>query len=77
MIRYFFDIHDGAGFHRDEIGDEFEGIEDARQQVQALLPDMARDEHPSGDFHTIVCDVRDSIDRIVYRGELTYRGTRF
>ena len=74
--RYFFDIHDGDGFHRDEIGDEFDGLDDARQQAQALLPDIARDEQPGGDYYTIVCNVRDEMDGIVYRGELTYRGTQ-
>ena len=76
MTRYFFDIQDGSGFHRDEVGDEFDGLDDACQQAQALLPDIAQDEQPSGDFHIIVCNVRDEMDRIVYRGELTYRGAR-
>lgn len=75
MPRYFFDIHDGQGFHRDDFGDEFDGLDDARQQCQALLPDVARDELPDGDLREISCDVRDETGRVVYRGELIYRGT--
>lgn len=75
MPRYFFDVHDGQGFHRDDVGDEFDGFDDARQQCQALLPDIARDELPDGDLHEISCDVRDETGRVVYRGEMIYRGT--
>ena len=75
MPRYFFDVRDGKGFHRDDVGDEFDGFDDVRQQCQALLPDIARDELPDGDLHEISCDVRDETGRVVYRGEMIYRGT--
>ena len=75
MARYFFDVRDGQGFHHDDVGDEFDGFEDARQQCQALLPDIARDDLPHSDHHGISCEVRDETGRVVYRGELTYRGT--
>ena len=75
MPRYFFDVHDGQGFHRDDVGDEFDGFDEARTQAQALLPDIARDELPDGDLHEISCDVRDETGRVVYRGEMIYRGT--
>ena len=77
MPRYYFDVRDRDGFHRDEIGDEFESFDDARTQAQSLLPDIARQELPDGELHTITCDVRDDTDRIVYRGEITYHGTVF
>jgi hypothetical protein len=77
MARYFFDVRDGDGFHRDTIGDEFASFEDARDQAQALLPNIAREELPDGELHQITCDVRDETGRVVYRGELTYQGTRF
>ena len=76
MPRYYFDVRDAGGFHRDEVGDEFAGFEDARQHCQSLLPDIAREELPDGDVHTITCDVRNEAGRVVYRGEITYRGTR-
>lgn len=77
MPRFFFDVRDAKGLHRDVIGEEFESFEDARQQAQALLPDIAREELPDGEYHLILCDVRDEDDRTVYRGEISYRGTRF
>lgn len=76
MPRYYFDVEDSKGLHRDEIGDEMEDFEEARAQAQALLPDIARDELPDGELHTVTCEVRDEIDCVVYRGKLTYEGTR-
>ena len=77
MARYYFDVQDGKGFHPDDIGDDFDSFEEARKQCQALLPDIAREELPDGELHTITCNVRDDTGRVLYRGELTYRGTRF
>lgn len=77
MSRYYFDVTDGAGFHRDEFGSEYESFEDAHDQCQSLLPDIARSELPDGDLHTITCDVRDEAGCTVYRGKITYEGTRF
>ncbi len=76
MARYFFDITDGTGFHSDSFGDEFDDVEEARAQAQALLPDIARAELPDGELHIIRCDVRDHTGRIVYRAKLTFEGTR-
>lgn len=76
MPRFYFDIHDSRGFHRDEFGEDLDGFEAARAQCQSLLPDIAREELPDGELHTITCDVRDETDRVVYRGKLTYEGTR-
>lgn len=74
MARFFFDVQDGKGFHRDEAGDECASAQEARQQVQGILSDIARHELPDGDLHVIMCDVRDAKGHVVYRGELTYRG---
>lgn len=75
MPRYFFDVHDAKGLHHDRVGDEFDSFDNARTQAQSLLPDIARAELPDGDLHTVTCDVRDETGRVVYRGEITYRGT--
>ena len=76
MGRYFFDIHDCKGFHRDDFGDVFASFDEARMQAQCLLPDIAREELPDGELHVIMCDVRDEAGRAVYRGRLTYEGMR-
>ena len=77
MPRFYFDIRDSDGFHRDDIGDDFLDVAEARDQAQALLPDIAREQLPDGDSHEISCDVRDASGETVYRGELTFRGTLF
>ena len=76
MPRYFFDVRDSKGYHPDDYGTECADTEEARQQCQGLLPDIAREELPDGDLHIITCDVRDETDRTVYRGKLTYEGIR-
>ena len=40
MPRYYFDVLDAKGLHRDEIGDELKDFEEAREQAQGLLPDI-------------------------------------
>ena len=72
MARYFFDITDGKGLH----SDEFANFAEARDQAQVLLPDIARQELPGSELHVITCDIRDDTGRIVYRGKLTFEGTR-
>ena len=76
MPRYYFDVRDSKGFLHDDVGDTFDTFEEARDHCQGLLPDIAREELPDGDLHIITCDVRDQTGDVVYRGELTYRGTR-
>ena len=74
MPLYYFDIIDDGTMHRDEFGADLPGFEEARQQAQSLLPDIARDELPDGDEHTFVCEVREGERGIVYRGRLIYQG---
>lgn len=76
MPRYYFDIQDAKGSNRDDFGEELESIDEAREQCQGMLPDIVRDELPDGDLHIVTCEVRDETGRIVYRGRLTYQGTR-
>ena len=76
MPWFFFDVRDCKGLHHDEHGEQFDSFEEAREQCQALLPDIAREELPDGELHTITCNVRDEADRVVYRGRITFEGTR-
>ena len=73
MPRYYFDVRDEGGFHHDAVGDTFE---EARDHCQTLLPDIAREELPDGELHIITCDLRDETGRVVYRGKITFEGTR-
>ena len=75
MPRYYFDIIDNGVMSRDEFGVELASFEEARDQAQSLLPDIARAELPDGDQHTFVCDVREETRGLIYRGSLMYQGT--
>ncbi len=77
MPNFFFDVRDAQGLHRDEIGEDFASFEEARVQAQVLLPDIAREELPDGELHQITCEIRNDLGKMVYRGALTFRGTRF
>lgn len=74
MARFYFDISDSDGFHPDDVGDEFADFAEARAQCQSILPDIVREELPDGDLHSVVCTVRDQTGRVVYQGELTFKG---
>ena len=76
MPRYYFDIRNAEGFHRDDYGTDLANLEEAITQAQTLLPDLIREELPDGDWHDVACDVRDETDRVVYQAEVTYRGRR-
>ena len=76
MPRYYFDVHDAKGLHRDDTGDELRDFEEAREMAQSIMPDIVRHELPDGELHSVTCEVRDETDRIVYRGKLTYEGAR-
>ena len=76
MPRYYFDVRDHEGLHRDEFGDEFADFEEARCQVQAIVTGIAAKEVPDEEGRTVMCELRDESGRFVYRGEVIYRGTR-
>lgn len=76
MARYFFDVLVGGRFDRDEIGGDYAGFEQARRQCRSMLPDIARAELIDGDLPIVTCRVRDETGRVVYRGDLTFRGAR-
>lgn len=75
MTRYYFDIHDHKGFHRDSDGIECDDAEDARKQAQTILADIIREQVPNGDIHEITGQVRDHAGLIVYKAQLRLQGT--
>lgn len=77
MPQFYFDKINLKGFHRNDFGDIFDGINEAVAQTQTILTDIAREEMPDKDHHKIACEVRDDADHIVYQAELTYLGRRF
>lgn len=77
MLKYFFDVRDAKGTHRDNVGDDFVDFEEARDHAQAIISDIVREELPDGERCEVVCEIRNQSGGIVYRGEITYQGTRF
>ena len=75
MPLYFFDIIDNGALSRDDHGIELASFEEARDQAQVLLPDIVRTELLGRDLHTFVCEVREEMRGMVYRGSLTCQGT--
>lgn len=76
MPVYYFDIRRRGEDYRDEIGDRFDSVEQAMAHARSLLSDIARDHPPREDGPVVACALRDEAGRIVYRGELLYRGVR-
>ena len=58
MPCYYFDIHDGAQFARDETGVELDGINAARQEAARALGELAREILPDGNRREVVIEVK-------------------
>ncbi|RWB76899.1 MAG: hypothetical protein EOQ50_08180 [Mesorhizobium sp.] len=71
MPLFYFDIHDGYEFTRDDTGIECSSLEDVSKQAVDVLPDIAREELPNGPRRTFQVKVRDGSGRHVFRASLT------
>ncbi|MBW6425200.1 hypothetical protein KX729_27575 [Rhizobium sp. XQZ8] len=74
MARFFFDVINGHGLHRDNDGVELEGPDQVRGEVSRILTEIARDELPSDSTVHIQVNVRDDVGLDIYNGELFFRG---
>ena len=73
MPRYYFDVINGHGLERDDIGVELNAPNDVRKQVAHILTDIAREELPGQDQTSIPVKVRDDVGFNVFSGELLFR----
>ena len=71
MPRFYFDTHDDDRFVPDNEGVELKGVEEAKAEAVAALPDMARDALPDGDRRDFVVMVRNEGGHTVLRARLT------
>ncbi|MFC0408776.1 DUF6894 family protein [Roseomonas elaeocarpi] len=71
MPKFFFDIHDGEHYRRDQEGSELTDGEAARREALAVLPDIARDRSPGDNRRDFIVDVRDETDRLVFTATLS------
>ena len=74
MPRFFFDIINAEDFTPDNFGIELDDDEEARQQAISLLPEIAREELPNGDFHAFTVKARNEDGTVVYEASLTLTG---
>ena len=70
MARYFFDVTDHEGKHRDDIGIECADLEAAREHAAVALPEMMREKMPNGMHSEVVVEIRDSEERELLRATI-------
>jgi hypothetical protein len=59
MPRFFIDYEDGDQSLRDDEGDEYPSLEDARNAAIAALPDIGREAPPQDGKRTFAAYIRD------------------
>jgi len=72
MPRYYFDVHDGETFTRDDEGVELDGIEAAKAEASKTLPEIACGTKPDGNRRDYTIEVRDETGRPVLRAGLSF-----
>lgn len=73
MPRYFFDLVNGDGLVRDEMGSQMpENRDSLLREVGRILTDLAREELADRDHGAIRVHVRDDNDRSVLQGTLDF-----
>ncbi|MCF6368565.1 DUF6894 family protein [Rhizobium halophilum] len=74
MPRYFFDLVNGDGVIRDEMGSELPQSRDSLlREVSRILTDLAREELTDREHGGISVTVRDDCGRSVLSGSLDFR----
>jgi hypothetical protein len=63
MARYFFDVHDGSDFQRDDEGTEFGSADAAVQAAIHSAAEIGTDRLARGDTSDVIIQVRDGHDR--------------
>lgn len=71
MARYFFDIDNGDTRTWDEEGFELPNIRAMRDQAIGVLPDIVRTQLSGGDRRTLICQVRDGTNRLIFKAPLS------
>ena len=74
MGRFYFDVTNGHGFERDQVGVELGSLDEVCREASRIMADLAREEMPINASIHIEVDVRDGLGKNVYSGELNFRG---
>jgi hypothetical protein len=72
-MRYFFDLTNGHGLVRDEVGQIIDDLSHVEQEVSRILTDVARDELPDVPLGQVRVDVRDEIGNVIYTGSISFQ----
>jgi hypothetical protein len=70
MPRFFFDIHDGQDFTADDAGTDCADEEDARKEAIRVLPQIAKDTVPNGDYRLFWVKVRNASGADIFHASL-------
>ncbi len=76
MNRYYFDLDDGIRFYRDPEGTKTDDIDEVRREAIAILPEMAKDVLPDCHHWVFKVQVRDHMDRVIFKATLTFDAER-
>ena len=74
MPHLFIDTDDGDTLMKDEEGEEFDSLKQARDVAIASLPALADEKLPDGEDRTFRAVVRDETQQALYVATLTYHG---
>lgn len=74
MPRFFIDTEDGDTTLRDDEGEDYVDLAEARLAAIASLPGMADEKLPDGEHRVFKATVRDEASEIVYVATLTFHG---
>ncbi len=74
--RYYFDSRDGDTFIRDDMGWEFDTIEEARDEATKALAELARDVLPGSERRELFIEVRDENKEPLLKTCLVFEAVR-
>ncbi|MEQ1956254.1 DUF6894 family protein [Mesorhizobium yinganensis] len=73
MPRYYFDVFDGDGITRDEVGIESATQDAAADEAVAAIPDIVHDELPGPPQRNFWVKVRDEAGEYVFIADLKFK----
>ncbi len=77
MSRYYFDLHNGDGSLKDEMGVEIASHAGIVQEVAKIMSEIARDEIPTTNRATISVTVRDEKGEAISVSTLSFNSEWF
>lgn len=74
MPRFYIDTSDGDSLTRDDEGEEYASLREAREAAIGYLPGLADTMLPDGEHRTFRAILRDEAGATVYEANLTFHG---